>query len=259
MAGDSGVGQTVRNNGDPWAYIQDWDVDAAGPTILEAEERGRWSNAFRRAGGLPYMWHELAANISDIVYALLELRPGDRVLIIGEAVEPCGWKDGLEAIVGETGQVDAVEIIRQGRETIRRGERGRNGMVGCWRWDYTKEESPETYDAIAIMQSAQHCDEWAEAGAELLRVLKPGRRIVSAEALMQGPAFVSHINSDVHIQSWYDKMAAALPYSSDEISWYTAEQLAQIFGDMVQDARAMEWRGIELFWGRKPGGAGARA
>jgi hypothetical protein len=82
---------------------------------------------------------------------------------------------------------------------------------------------------------------------------------VSAEALMQGPAFVSHINSDVHIQSWYDKMAAALSYSSDEISWYTAEQLAQIFGDMVQDAHAMEWRGIELFWGRKPGGSGARA
>lgn len=249
---DSGFLDETRGAGNPWELAQEWDVAATGPTLLDAGERERWAGAFRRAGGLPYIWRHLAAQISELVYALLELQPGNRVLVIGEAVEPCGWKQDIEAIVGETGCVDTIEIILQGRESIRRGDRGRNGAVGCWGWDYTRETPAETYDGIAIMQSAQHCDDWTEAGTELLRVLKPGRRLVSAEALMQGPTFFSHIDSDVHIQQWYDKMAAALPFPSSQISYYTAEDLKTIFTGMVERPQAMEWRGIELFWGRKP-------
>ncbi len=246
-----------RDRRDPWSFIQDWDVEACGPELLEREARVRWAGAFRRAGGLPYIWRVLAPQISEIVYALLELREGDRVLLIGEAVAPCGWEAAIAERVGERGSVESIEIIRRGRESIGRGELGRNGAVGCWRWDYTLDTPAESYDAVALMQSAQHCDDWQETSRELLRVLAPGRRIVSAEALMVGPNFLAHINSDVHIQQWYDKMGSVVPVRSEAISFYTAEDLRRSFADRVEGAQAMDWRGIELFWGRKPDAAAA--
>src|ERR1700722_13755375 len=74
----------------PWNYVQDWDVEMVGPDVRDPEAQLRWSRAFCMAGGLPYIWRVLARPISEIVYSLLELREGDRVLVIGEAVEPAG-------------------------------------------------------------------------------------------------------------------------------------------------------------------------
>ena len=72
----------------PWSYIQPWDIDSIPVDILDEDQRRGWMRAMFVAGGLPYMWRELAKPIADVVYALLELRPGDRVLLIGEAAEP---------------------------------------------------------------------------------------------------------------------------------------------------------------------------
>jgi hypothetical protein len=77
---------------------------------------------------------------ADDAIGLLEVRSGDKVLVIGEALEVNGWGEGLRALVGPAGTVDVVEIIKEGRETC----------------------------------------------PELLRVMKPGRRIVMAEATLGG-------------------------------------------------------------------------
>jgi hypothetical protein len=246
------MSHAYRENGDPWRYIQEWDVEAAGPSLLDSGERARWAGAFRRAGGLPYIWRELAPQVSEIVYSLLELRVGDRILIVGEAIQPCGWESAIAKLVGTNGSVDSFEIIHRARESIGRGEMGRNGAVGSWKWDYTEDIADNAYDGVVLMQSAQHCDDWSETSRELLRVIKPGRRIVSAEALMVGPQFLDHINADVHIQEWYDKMASVVPVSAGAISFYTADDLLHAFTELVEGAGALEWRGIELFWGRKP-------
>lgn len=85
--------QGRTGSGSPWDYIQDWDVELVGPEIRDPLAVGRWARAFALAGGLGYMWNELARPVSEIVYGLLELRPGDKVLIIGEAVgRPAGKK-----------------------------------------------------------------------------------------------------------------------------------------------------------------------
>jgi hypothetical protein len=121
---------------DPWSFIQDWDVEYFGPEISDPQQRSRWETTFAIAGGLPYIWQVVARPISHVIYGLLEAKPGDRVLIVGEAVGPSKWADDLRTIVGPNGAVDVVEIIRDGRNAVMNKTRGRNGKLGCWQWTY---------------------------------------------------------------------------------------------------------------------------
>jgi SAM-dependent methyltransferase len=233
-----------------WDYVQDWDVELMGPEVRDPEQLLRWSRAFAIAGGLPYIWRELARPISEIIYSLLEARKGDKILIIGEAVGPAGWADDLRAIVGETGRVDSVEIIKDGRRAVGGRLLGRNGMLGCWQWKYTEGIPDAEYDCVAALQSAQHCDDWRETGPELLRVMKPGRRIVFAEAVYGGPQFLARVNADVHIRQWFNKaLETHMPVG--RVSTYSGEQLKEMLGDLLDSPQCMEWHGIEMFWGRK--------
>lgn len=235
--------------GNPWEYVQDWDEELLGPDIRNPELRRTWELAVRLAGGLPYIWRELARPISEIVYGLLELRPGDRVLLIGEGIGPAGWDADMRAIVGPDGAVHTVEIIRDGRKAVHSRTPGRNGMTGCWRWDYADKLADESYDCVAVLQATQHSDDWTETAGNLLRVMRTGRRIVLAEAVLSGPNFSARVDSDVHFRQWFDKLYEQVRPA--DIPYYSGQEIREAFGDRVTDPQLLEWRGIEMFWGRK--------
>ena len=62
--------------GNPWDHLQEWDVELLGEGVRDPRQRRTWELATRLAGGLPYIWRELARPVSQILYGLLELRRG---------------------------------------------------------------------------------------------------------------------------------------------------------------------------------------
>jgi len=243
-------GKAPWNRG-PWGYTQPRDLDTLGPAIEDPREQARWARLIM-LGGLPYIWRELASPLLTIVYSLLEIRRGDRVLIVGESIDPCGWADDIRALVGVSGEVRAVDVIDRARQSTIDLVKGRNGRVATWQWDYTRDVADGTFDAVVVLQAVQHTDDWRETATELLRVMKPGRRIVLAEAALFGAPFWSRVDADVHLQYWVDKLAFHRTLDPKETSYYSPEELHRAFEGLVDGPENLEWKGIELFWGRKP-------
>lgn len=249
-------GKEPWNRG-PWGYTQPWDVKALGEGILDPKEQARWARLIL-LGGLPYIWREVASPLITIIHSLLELKPGDKVLVVGESIEPCGWADDIRALVGEKegadggGEVRTFEILERARQATIDLQKGRNGKVATWRWDYTQDVPDQYFDCVAVLQAVQHADDWRETAIELLRVMKPGRRIVLAEAALFGAPFWARLEADVHLQYWVDKLAWHRALDPKETSYYSPEELHAAFAGLVRNAENLEWKGIELFWGRKP-------
>ena len=78
-----------------------------------------------------------------------------------------------------------------------------------------------------------------------------------AEAALFGAPFWARLDADVHLQYWVNKLAWHRPLDPKETSYYGPEELHAAFAGLVDNPENLEWKGIELFWARKPAqGAG---
>ena len=157
------MGPGTPDTDNPWEWMQPHDVARLGEVILDPAERQRWCLALT-LGGLPFMWRKEAAAVRDMAYGRLDLRPGDKVLIVGESVRSCGFEDDIRARVGASGEIRVIDIIEQARDAVAADLRGRGGRRGTWRYDYTADVPDEYYDVVAVMQGVGHTDDWRDSG-----------------------------------------------------------------------------------------------
>jgi ubiquinone/menaquinone biosynthesis C-methylase UbiE len=240
----------MSKNADPWDFIEPMDTARMGNVILDSVEQQRWSRAVMLAGSLPYMWKEKAGVIRDFMYGKLELRPGDKVLVLGEMVQSCGFDQDLKSRVGASGEITVIDITDQARDAVLAGNRGAGGQLGTWSYEYTRSFPDEAFDCVAVLQAVQHAENWAETGRELLRVMKRGRVILLAEITFS-PRMKVLAEQDIHISTWIEKLSSRVGFDPFGAAYYSAEELARSFSGLVHDEGTFVWRGIELFWGRK--------
>jgi hypothetical protein len=231
---------------DPWDHFQPFDVERFGNVILNREEQTRWCRAVL-LGGLTYMWDK-AEVVRSLVYDKLELRGGDKVLLLGEVIEGCGFVDDVRKRVGLTGEIRVVDFTDEARDAYVAGKRGAGGQLATWRYNYTDDVADGYFDCVAVLQGVQHADDWREVGKELLRVMKPGRRIVLAE-ITYSPETMMKIQSDMHIEYLYEKIFSRIGWRMDQFPYYSPKQLEEAFAGLISDPGVFAWRGIELFWG----------
>jgi len=238
----------MKNAGssNPWDYLQPIDVKRFGEVILNPEEQTRWCRAVL-LGGLPYMWNR-AEVVRCLIYEKLGLREGDNVLLLGEVIEGCGFVEDVRQRVGPKSEIRVVDITDQARDAYVAGKRGSGGQLATWRYNYTADIADEYFDCVAVLQGVQHADNWTEVGRELLRVMKPGRRIVLAE-ITYSPETIMKIQSDMHIEYLYEKICSRLGWRLEEFPYYSPEQLRDAFAGLVSDPGLFEWKGVEVFWG----------
>jgi SAM-dependent methyltransferase len=234
---------------DPWDWMQSHDLHRFGPQILDPTERKRWCTA-SLIGGLPYLWCVQAASMKTFIYTQMRIRPGDTVLILGESVESCGFREDIELLVGKTGRVDVIDIIEEARDATSANVRGANGKRGTWRYTYADEMDSEHYDSVGVLQAVQHSDDWRQAGKELLRVTKPGGILMLAE-IGFGPRLRQLAAQDLHLQYWVDKLTYGAGVPKLDVAYYSADELRDAFVGLLDGPQTFEWRGLELFWGAK--------
>jgi hypothetical protein len=237
------------NDPDPWALIQPRDFRRMGEIIADRNEQQRWARAVMLAGALPYMWRHKAAVVRDMMYDRLNLRSGDKVLIIGEVVEGCGFDEDIRGRVGPQGAVEVIDITDEARDAYFANRRGSGGQLATWRFDYTRNFADERFDCVAVLQAVQHTDDWRETGKELLRVMKRGRNIVLAEITFKN--INEYAALDLHLEYWLEKMFSRVGIPRDEIPYYSPEDLMQAFSGLVVEPKIFTWKGLEMFWGTK--------
>lgn len=232
----------------PWDTFQSWDVEQWGEVIQDQNEQRRWSQAIF-LGGLVYMWGT-AGLIKESIYTKMRLRPGDRVLVIGEVIEPCGFADDIRERIGPDGELHVVEIVEEARRAYLDGLRGRGGQLATWEWTYSRSYPDAHFDSVAVLQGVQHTDDWSELGAELARVLKPGGQLALGE-ISFGPRFEHRAQADIHISYLLDKIFDRMGLHFSDFPYYSEEDLHQALDPLYLDTGHFEWRGVEMFWGRK--------
>jgi len=236
-------------NEDPWAWMQPYDVRRFGEIIMDPKEQERWCRAVL-LGGLPFMWRK-AEVARNLIYDRLELCEGDKVLIIGECIESCGFVDDMRNRIGPRGEIKVFDITDEARDNYIAKRRGRGGQLATWAWTYTRDIPDGNFDCAVCLQGVQHADDWRETGAEMLRVMKRGRNIVLAE-IAYSPETRMKIGLDMHIEYVFDKLLSRVGWKVEEFPYYSPQDLALAFKGMVIDPDHFVWKGIEIFWGRKP-------
>lgn len=197
------------------------------------------------------MWRK-AAVVRDMMYDRMELKAGDKVFVIGESLESCGFLSAIGERIGSSGEIRSVDITDQARDAAMSGRRGSTGMLATWNWDYTSEIADASFDCVACLQGVQHTEDWRVTGRELLRILKPGRRFVTGEIALGSPDLNMKVELDLHIEYLYDKIFSRIGFDRYDIPYWGPRHLVQAFDGMVEGAETFVWKGVELFWARKP-------
>jgi SAM-dependent methyltransferase len=232
----------------PWDWMGAEERRLLGDVVARPEEQARWCKAMV-FGTLPYMWREKASVVRQLAYDKMELKPGSRVLLIGECLRVCGFVDDIRHEIGSTGQIHEVDITNEARSAYLAGRRGRDGQLATWQWLYTRDLPNRHFDTVAVLQATQHADNWRETAQELLRVLKPGRPIVIAEITLS-PQLKIKAELDIHIDAWIEKIFSRIGWSFDQTPYCSLGDLRSAFDALVDAAGTFDWRGIELFWAR---------
>ena len=236
-------------NDNPWSYLQPNDVERFGTVILDPAEQKRWSSALF-LGGLSYMWQKSTA-LRDLIFLHLALKHGDRVLLLGEALQGSRFPEDIQARIGG-GELTCIDIIEEARNAMLQRRIGRNGKLGTWEYTYTHATPDGHYDAVFVMQGIGHSDDWSMTGRELLRVLKPGGPMVLAE-IGFGPQFFAALEMDLHVDYIFRKIVAGRQRELGDAAYYSIADLQAAFAGLLTDVGSVSWRSADLFWGRKSG------
>ena len=238
----------MTDDDQPWNWIQPYDLDRMGSVIQDASEQKRWCDAVILAGALPYMWRRMAAPLMQLMYDKLGAQVGDRVLIVGEGIEACGFERDIRSRVGPAGSISSFDIMETARTLSAAGRKPQ------WSWDYTSGFPDASFDCVAVLQAVAHSDDWRATAKELTRVLKAGGKILLAEITFP-PTIKFASELDIHLEYWLTKIFSGARRSLDNLTYCSLDEIQDAFRDLLIDSGALTWRGIDLFWGARPLGS----
>lgn len=229
----------------PWNWLQPYDVRRMGEIIQDPAEQKRWCNAVILGGGLPYMWRRMALPLMHLMYDKLNPQDGDRVLLIGEGIDACGFERDIRSRVGTSGTITSIDIMEKVRNL------SSSGQTPQWRWDFADTFSDDSFDRVGILQAVAHAEDWQETARDLTRVLRPGGNILLAEITFP-PTIKFAAELDIHLEFWLKKLFSGAGRNLDDLTYCSLETIEGAFRGLLTRSASFTWKGVDLFWGTRP-------
>jgi hypothetical protein len=82
--------------------------------------------------------------------------------------------------------------------------------------------------------------------------MKSGRRIALAEIALGAPEMLMKTQLDLHIEYLFDKIFSRIGWDIEEFPYYGPRDLDKAFAELATERGSFVWKGVELFWARKP-------
>jgi len=212
----------------------------------EALQQG-W-RAMKMSAGL--LW-EKEDEIKKYIYERAKLRPGQRVLFLGEANEACGFPTDIKSYIGESGELIDIDFRSKAYEHL------------VWNIyeDLCESFQDESFDVV-ITLSWHHIDDVATQAKALMRVVKKGGQVIMLDH-GPGPTFFELMKLDVHTEMvsrmlvtywgslFHDDLDAAYDYAKDFCLRITPDMIESEFGKYLTDMGKLESRGLMVIYGTK--------
>ncbi|MGA7390383.1 MAG: hypothetical protein WBW99_20995 [Pseudolabrys sp.] len=231
-------------NEDPWAWMQPYDVRRFGEVIMDSKEQERWCRAVL-LGGLPFMWRK-AEVARNLIATASNCAKATRCSSSANASNPAASSTTCAIGSGHVGEIKVFDITDEARDNYIAKRRGRGGQLATWAWTYTRDIPDGNFDCAVCLQGVQHTDRRGAASDETR-----GRNIVLAE-IAYSPETRMKIGLDMHIEYVFDNLLSRVGWRLEQFPYYSPQDLASAFKGLVIDPDYFVWKGIEIFWGRKP-------
>lgn len=245
---------TEKPSTTPWDFLAAPEIGALGSQVKDTNSQKNWGRAIFFAGNLEWMYAN-SRIITHVMYSNLVVRPGDKVLVIGEILEGLGFLPELRKRIGKAGEIAAFDMVDKSRTAhMQQWESGPGILIPeKHRWDYPfADRYPDNYfDVIWLPQGVHHARDWSDLAPRLLRTLKPGGQVMMLECRTCPPEFFTGIKISGLLKCIAEKIFWAMDDTFEEMPDYTATELARFFGDSLTNSFSLEWKGWLLYWGCK--------
>ncbi|MBN1630808.1 MAG: methyltransferase domain-containing protein [Thermoleophilia bacterium] len=220
-----------------WGLLSKEERKLFVPTIRDIETPHTAKRIAWGGGSLSWIWHN-QGDVTDLMWSNLAVKPGDRVLLIGEFPEDLGTLAEVERRVGPSGEIVKAVLVSAPVPY---------GFADGY---------PEGYfDVVFVPQGIHNCDDWSRDAPRLLRALKPGGQVMAVECGTDRPEMAAARETSALVRLVGDRVSRlARPewlsgrWTSHDVS---TDQLREAFGDGLTDVCSLEHKGWVVFWGCK--------
>jgi ubiquinone/menaquinone biosynthesis C-methylase UbiE len=240
---------TEKPSASPWDFLATAEIAALGQELVDVDKQKKWGKVISYGASCDYAY-EHASGVLYPMYTNLKVKPGDKVLVIGE------WLDRLflpeiRRRVGKDGEVVVFDL-----HTFRSlGIKDIGPKITNYDFmDFANRylTFPDNYfDLIWLPQGVHHVVSWKEFAPKLLRVLKPESQLMMLEWRHPADPFLLALSISGLLKCIADKIYWAAGHAFQDIPDVPTADLVEALGDSLNDIYRLEWNGFLLFWGYK--------
>lgn len=238
---------------DLWADNPTRPSDVYGVGVNDLDKRSLWCQAYFYAGSTLGLWNE-AVELKMALLTSCSISEGQNIILIAKYGEESGFSPALVSLVGTKDRMTIKEIGPAVLEAFRQIRN--SGKWPSLDFNYFDSLPDKSIDRIIFFGVSSHVRDWVKCSEQTYRVLRPGGRIVIADAPWVGREMLTAAHLDAHLEGMLAKLLSGMKLHEDQLPVAGPDELKELFLPRLSWIRSFSWQGLYLFYGQKEGAKG---